>query len=620
MANLTSHLSIAGTQTNDLIWADHAAVDALYRTYIRGIDRITEIWDRKVFGDGGDDVIVRDRVGDYGPDFVLENGSWSLQLDGHVGISGGPGSDTVDYSNSHGGLEIDLRPQGEAFANSFTQDVKTFFSPQNTGFAMAYGQNADVIHGMDFLDGIENVQGSSHDDKITGTDSANALYGRNGHDAIWGMGGNDRIEGNAGNDTIFGGNGRDYIVGGTGHDELYGGAQNDTILAGDGNDTVYGDDGNDLVNAGNGRNIAHGGEGNDIIAAGSGNDKLHGDEGEDAIIGGEGNDTLYGGDDADMLNGGDDNDLLNGGEGVDTLFGGNGNDKLRGEASQDEMYGGAGNDTLDVLGVDALADGGAGFDIVRQVHTGEINWVVSLNGSGNGTMAAANGGNVTQLTSIEGVWGGNHHDSFQFTGFKDNVAYGRGGNDAMSMGAGKDKAYGGDGDDAINGGSGADILNGGNGDDQLYGELGNDLMIGGRGDDLMFGGGGVDKIFGGAGEDEIRGGSGADQLSGGADADTFIWQSGDTGIDTISDFALGQDQIDVDDFLDNAPGGMMPDYSDVVTATAGMDGTVLLHAMSGGFWTAFARIDGYSQSEISDAIEDGSLFGLANFPLGDVLF
>ncbi|HGG04143.1 MAG TPA: calcium-binding protein, partial [Aliiroseovarius sp.] len=62
--------------------------------------------------------------------------------------------------------------------------------------------------------------------------------------------------------------------------------------------------------------------------------------------------------------------------------------------------------------------------------------------------------------------------------------------------------------------------------------------------DLLFGDGGNDTLDGGAGQDMLMDGAGQDTMTGGAGADLFIL-SADDSIDTILDFDITQDRIDL---------------------------------------------------------------------------
>lgn len=95
--------------------------------------------------------------------------------------------------------------------------------------------------------------------------------------------------------------------------------------------------------------------------------------------------------------------------------------------------------------------------------------------------------------------------------------------------------------DVFHAGSGNDIVYGLHNNDTLWGAKGNDTVKGHQNDDRLFGGHGDDLIFGGSGDDRITGQQGADRF--GYEPD---W--GDTnrslgGVDTITDFTLGEDRI-----------------------------------------------------------------------------
>lgn len=159
---------------------------------------------------------------------------------------------------------------------------------------------------------------------------------------------------------------------------------------------------------------------------------------------------------------------------------------------------------------------------------------------------------------------------------------------------GNDVLIAGEGHSLLEGGKGDDVLVAGSQGDDLYGNDGNDLLIGGAGDDTLDGGAGnntasyekasagvhvdltqvgVAQDTVGAGQDTlsniqnligsdhndwlvgdlhdnvITGGKGDDLLTGGGGNDTFKWQDGDTGHDTITDFKLGSDTLDLSQLL-----------------------------------------------------------------------
>ena len=69
---------------------------------------------------------------------------------------------------------------------------------------------------------IENAQGGSGNDLITGNDTDNVLQGGAGDDVISALAGNDIINGNGGNDTLTGGTGSDVFIfePNSGHDTI----------------------------------------------------------------------------------------------------------------------------------------------------------------------------------------------------------------------------------------------------------------------------------------------------------------------------------------------------------------------------------------------------------------
>ncbi|MFB2933774.1 Ig-like domain-containing protein [Aerosakkonemataceae cyanobacterium BLCC-F154] len=95
-----------------------------------------------------------------------------------------------------------------------------------------------------------------------------------------------------------------------------------------------------------------------------------------------------------------------------------------------------------------------------------------------------------------------------------------------------------------NGGNGKQTLEGNNGDDLLDGGNAKDRLLGNGGNDTLLGGNGADQIFGGSGDDLISGGRGDDTLNGGDGNDTFVLIRGN-GSDTIQDFAVESDRLNL---------------------------------------------------------------------------
>ncbi len=271
--------------------------------------------DDTLYGGGGDDTLYgqngRDRIyvgagastayGGDGDDYVRVNRA------GDHALYGGDGIDKVSFSQSGGGVNVNL----ETGATS-------------RGFA------AGVT-----ISGFENVSGSS-----TGWDT---IYGSEGANEINTYGGNDKVYGGGGGDKIVLGRGNDYVRAGEGANTYYGESGTDTISYYDSDDGVTVDmlyktasggyANGDIV--GGFERLSGSGAGDDDIKGTNGANIIKTYGGEDRINGRNGNDKLYGGAQDDRINGGKGNDSLYGGDGQDRLDGDLGNDKLWGNASAD---------------------------------------------------------------------------------------------------------------------------------------------------------------------------------------------------------------------------------------------------------------------------------------------
>ncbi|MEB3341347.1 calcium-binding protein [Okeania sp.] len=252
-------------------------------------------------------------------------------------------------------------------------------------------------------------------------------------------------------------------------------------------------------------NKINGQGGNDTISGGEGNDELNGDVGNDSLDGGRGSDRLIGGDGNDILDGGEDADTLNGGLGNDIYIIDNSKDKIQEKSN-------SGTDTIQASISINLKD----FKNVENIVLTGSKPLKGIGGQGK--------------NQIDGNRSQNQID-------------GQAGNDTINSGGGNDNILGGSGHDIVNGGTGNDVINGG---------AGNDTLNGGSGNDNLIGGSGRDELIGRTGNDRLTGNSGNDTLTGGGGKDRFIYDSerrfrtGDFGVDTITDFIVGQDHIVLD--------------------------------------------------------------------------
>jgi VCBS repeat-containing protein len=422
-----------------------------------------------------------------------------------------------------------------------------------------------------------DITGTAGNDTITGTTAAENIFGLGGNDIIEGRGGGDRIDGGDGLDTS------DYTTSGAavtinlGAGTATGGAANGDILISIERligsafaDSLTGDDTNNNLSGGAGADILTGAGGNDTLGGGSDNDTLSGGLGDDILNGNPGD---------DILNGDDGNDILSGNDGVDTLNGGAGNDILAG---------GDGADTL---------DGGTGFDIIDYTASPTAVTIVYTVASGV-TSIAGSGGHAQGDIYASGI------ESFLGSAFDDVLTGASGdedfsggaGNDILTGNGGNDTMRGGDGNDRLLGGSGADTIFGNDGNDLISGDAGADTLYGGNDNDIIIGQDNSDTIIGGNGNDTLirgdqDGGAGTDllvaldnanvTLTGGADADIFIidtrLNTGATGFIynlDVSDFALGQDKIDLSDLRDS--GGNVLNLQDIIdhSSSAGANTTI----------------------------------------------
>jgi len=241
----------------------------------------------------------------------------------------------------------------------------------------------------------------------------------------------------------------------------------------------------------------------------------------------------------------------------------------------------------------------------------------------------------------------------------DDTVIGSNYNDTLMAGAGNDRIAGGNGDDFMSGGAGNDSLWGDslgntnvgndNGKDTLLGGIGEDLLHGGNAKDNLDGGADDDELYGENGSDVLKGGEGDDVLTGGNGPDTFVYGAitesdytpGGPGAlgaawtasagsswtspwDVITDFATGEDKIDLDgiSLTDGPPilgtippanlifRGAQGDDNDANTARANFDYAVWTDD-AGNFLYADTTGDGKADLKIQvNGVTAGDLIGV----------
>ena len=182
----------------------------------------------------------------------------------------------------------------------------------------------------------------------------------------------------------------------------------------------------------------------------------------------------------------------------DILLGSSGDDRIRGQGGNDYIDGGAGTG-------DRIEFGGSTYGI----HVDLSQNMVFDDGHGAGTQ--------DQVFNIERVNGS----------VQDDLIIGDDEDNWLSGNIGSDEIYGGDGHDTLLGGEGSWAADGADVgftfDDKLYGEAGNDRLEGGLGNDALYGGEGED---------------------------VFVLSVDGISSDTIEDYVLGEDEIDLTGIFD----------------------------------------------------------------------
>lgn len=470
----------------------------------------------------GDDTLIGGRAKD-----ILNGGAGNDALEGKGGndtLLGGSGNDAFVVSGSRNGVDTfrggtgtdALFLSGDASLSRLTLDKASSVETINFNYNSLKGTaGADNFN----LSNVIRYEGGSQIDLREGDDR---FLGSKVADTVYGGAGNDTLKGGLGNDYLVGGNGNDLLYGGSG-DDAFGvsGSQNgvDQFTGGSGTDTLYVSDDVQLNRL-------------TLDAAASvetidlNYNALSGTSGADIFnisgvlnyAGGtridlrEGNDSFLGSQAADNVLGGDGNDTLSGGNGNDTLTGGVGDDILNGDL---------GNDYFFVVGSQNGVDtfrGGDGTDVLYVSDDTQLSRLTLDAAASVETI----GRNYNALTGTSGA------DTFNISG-----VLGYSGGNQIDMREGNDSFLGSQAADYVLGGDGNDTLNGYLGNDQIWGGLGNDTLTGGSGNDR------------------------------------FYFDTGPTGtnVDTIADFTVGADTIELSDTIFTAVGYSLTS-TEFVTGTA----------------------------------------------------
>ncbi|MGL4966779.1 MAG: calcium-binding protein [Inquilinus sp.] len=276
-------MAINGTAGADSLWGSNGS-DSIF-----GFDG-----NDYGYGQAGDDRLDggngRDYLdGDDGNDTIY-GGAETDHLVGRAGVDhlyGGAGQDYIE-----GGDGADVLDGGDTSTlNYLAYRRSTAGVTVNLDNHTASGGEAT---GDSFVN-FQNIDGSAHDDNLTGNVGTNMLYGGAGNDTLSSGADYDYLYGQDGNDVMRGGSGSTYFG-----DDFDGGNGIDTVTYTESNVGV-------TVNLATGR----GSGGNaaldtytsvENVNGSGGNDALIGDGGANALDGWAGRDTLTGGGGADRFN------------------------------------------------------------------------------------------------------------------------------------------------------------------------------------------------------------------------------------------------------------------------------------------------------------------------------
>lgn len=530
-----------------------------------------------------------DTLSGGGGDDNLDGGLGNDSLDGGAGddfLSGGGGNDILK-----GGAGIDTADFGDLDPQDTLagQAGITLTLVNGAGIAtyIEHANGADLGIHKATLTGIENIDGSLGNDKITGDTFANV------------------IDGDEGNDILLGGSGNDILRGGYGSDNVQGGIGDDVIYINHAGDSRDNASDNDIVDGGEGTAdlLSFAEYFNDVdftnslkIDLSNGNPHISSDDNE--------------------------------GGGYDLNITASQFERYEGTQQRDIFIGSQGDDFFYANGGDDSVDGDDGYDIVSYEGLYNENGGQAINIAWTGTGfsgAVINGQATGTFTHIEEIRGSAKDDTIDASA-NNNANQGF----VLSGGAGNDAVTGGAGNDIISGGSGKDTLVGGTGTDwvsyafsggavninlangkaydtasEVTTKVGNydsldgfENALGGAGNDIITGDGNANMLAGGAGNDIITGEGGNDTLIGGLGADKI---DGGSGVDTL-DYSTAlfdsfRDEYGAASDLYNPFAGLAPTTGVTVNLTSGTGG-----GGAAGDSYVFTTLNGVKVSTVENVI------------------
>ena len=482
-------------------------------------------------------------------------------------------------------------------------------------------------------------------------------------------------------ERIIAGEGGDVIVTAStnfslGDTIIEGGGADDLIWANDGDDEIYGREGDDIIDGGPGDDMIDGGVGNDTLSGWIGDDTLYGGDGNDILTGGPGvsadtvsyttvghtfsSDVVF----PDLVERTDIYDLAPPRDDALGVADGDLSVSYQTTAHITFQSTGAGYDNS--LGFYSIAADGTiqavemAFANVKDYNAGSA-YDVNLPGTPDtdfGFFIVANGAKKNHDYSKMDL----DHGEFRFVydygkgteraaNIADNendvklVFYGDNGSENVIVGSNnhiyhsttRDGATNLNGDDAVHVVSGLvdgndtstlrigfeDLPNLGDAD---YNDVVFDLSVDGYttetllidDSDILYGGAGDDIIDGGVGDDFLIGGAGADILHGGQGADTFVFDTMDGFADTINDFELGVDTLNITDILSgyDEVTSAISDFVQLTQTGNGAEIGVNVNGQAGNAFDVVAVVtSGLEGAGLADLLNAGSLVANEHAPI-----
>ena len=466
-------------------------------------DRLTgDSGNNLLSGGGGDDTLrgaggADTLEGDDGNDYFF-----SGDVVSNTTLSGGQGSDTVDYTSSRldrTDISVNLQT-GQAVSSGLLSD--SLSNIEN----ILFNSGNDTFTGTKQVGVHSTVEGGWGNDSLTGGVGNDALYGdkEDGNTSTdTTVTYNDVLDGDAGDDTLYGGQGNDTLWSGLGQDVFAGGVGEDTLSYAKvklgSNEVLYLDTANTNKGAGKSSSEALGdvmGQDIETIIGSDTHDTVFYSSGRDNVTTFQAHASRNNTVDYSSVTLTDATQITNfssfiglqhayvsflaftaktdlGGRvgspiqkvandkyaNIKNLNGSIYNEKLDGDGNNNRLFGDAGNDVLVVSHGNDTLIGGSGFDLLSFEVFGVAHTVV-LDADGSGTYGFNNGtitGNTVRFSGFEGLIGGSGNDSLTGNA-KNNFLQGGGGSDTLIGGAGDDTLSGGPNSDVLDGGEGFDVV------------------------------------------------------------------------------------------------------------------------------------------------------------------